>query len=88
MRQQVERWQNKEGVVELNNKRSKLLTEVAGVRNALANKYPLPLEKMVDDVIELVGNSDFTDKKTVLRELVTKIVATKKEIIYGVKYQY
>lgn len=74
----------KENVAELNEKRTKLLAEVAAVRDTLANKRPLPLEKMVDGVIELVGNLDFTDKKTVIRKLVTKIVATKKEInIWG-----
>ncbi len=76
-------------MAELNEKRSRLLAEGAGIRDTLANKRPLPLEKMVDGVIELVGNLDFTDKKTVIRKLVTKIVATKKEINkYGVTYQY
>lgn len=74
----------KENVAELNEKRSKLLVEIAGIRDTLASKRPLPLEKMVDGVIELVGNLDFTDKKAVIRKLVTKIVATKKEInIWG-----
>lgn len=74
----------KDSIVELDEKRSKILTEAAGIRDTLANKQPLPLEKMVDGVIELVGNLDFTDKKAVIRKLVTKIVATKKEItIWG-----
>ena len=61
-------------------KRSKFLIKIAGIRDTLASKQPVPLEKMIDGVIELVGNLDFTDKKAVIRKLVTKIVAIKKEI--------
>jgi len=74
----------KDTVADINEKRSKLLSEASGIRDTLANKRPLPLEKVVDGVIELVGNLDFTDKKAVVHKLVTKIVATKKEItIWG-----
>lgn len=74
----------KDKVYELNEKRRQIHGEISGVRDTLANKRPLPLEKMVDGVVKLVGNLDFTDKKAVVRKLVTKIVATKKEItIWG-----
>ncbi len=44
----------------------------------------LPLEKLVDGVLKLVESLDSTDKKLVIRKLVTKIVATKEEItIWG-----
>ena len=39
----------------------------------------LPLEKIVDDVIKLVQDLDFTNKKAIVQKIVTKVVATKKE---------
>jgi hypothetical protein len=50
----------------------------------LVNKPAVPLEKLADGVIKLVGNLSFNDKKKVIEKLVTKIVATKEEItIWG-----
>lgn len=50
----------------------------------MANKPVLPLEKLVDGVIKLVKELDFTNKKDVIQKIVTKIVATKEEItIWG-----
>jgi predicted nucleic acid-binding Zn-ribbon protein len=69
---------------ELNEKRAKLLSEISGLEDEMTNMPTLPLEKLVDGVINLVKDLDFTNKKEVIQKIVTKIVATKEEItIWG-----
>lgn len=65
-------------------KRSELMTEISNTEAELANKPKIPVEKLIDGVLKLVGNLDFTDKKQLIQKLVTKVVATKQEItIWG-----
>jgi site-specific DNA recombinase len=74
----------KENVQDLNDKRVALVSELSGIEAELANKPAIPLEKLVDGVVKLVGNLSFNDKRKVIEKLVTKIVATKEEItIWG-----
>jgi len=46
----------------------------------LANKPLIPLEKLVDGMIKLVEDMDFSQKKHIVQETITKVVATKEEI--------
>jgi hypothetical protein len=64
----------------LNDTRRTIHKEMAAVRDELANKPTLPLEKLVDGVIKLVEDLDFSDKKQIIQKVVTKIIATKKEV--------
>lgn len=74
----------KENVQDLNDKRVAIVSELSGIEAELTNKPAVPLEKLVDGVVKLVGNLSFNDKKKVIEKLVTKIVATKEEItIWG-----
>lgn len=57
-----------------------MLLEISAVEDKLANRPSVPLEKIVDDVIKLVQDLDFTNKKAIIQKIVTKVVATKKEI--------
>ena len=57
---------------------------MSGIEAELVNKPVIPVEQLVDGVLKLVENLDFTDKKSIIRKLVTKIQATKQEItIWG-----
>lgn len=74
----------KENMHEVNAKRESIMSEASGLRDTIMNKPTLPLEKLVDGVVKLVASLDFTDKNLIIRKLVTKIVATKKEVtIWG-----
>lgn len=70
----------KEKVQELNDKREALVYELNAIEAELTNKPIVPLEKLVDGVVKLVGKLSFNDKKKVIEKLITKIVATKEEI--------
>ena len=50
------------------------------LRNSLENKRTLPLEQIVDGVVKLVEDLDFQNKRHVIQKVVTKVVATKKEV--------
>ena len=74
----------KDNFHETNTKRADIVSEMAGIEAELANKPVIPVEQLVDGVVKLVQSLDFTDKKSVIRKLVTKIEATKQEItIWG-----
>ena len=74
----------KDNFHETNTKRADIVAEVSGIEAELANKPVIPVEQLIDGVLKLVQSLDFTDKKSVIRKLVTKIEATKQEItIWG-----
>ncbi len=74
----------KDNFHETNTKRTDIVAEMSGIEAELANKPVIPVEQLVDGVLKLVQSLDFTDKKSVIRKLVTKIEATKQEItIWG-----
>jgi hypothetical protein len=74
----------KDNFHETNTKRADIVSEMSGIEAELTNKPVIPVEQLVDGVLKLVENLDFTDKKSVIRKLVTKIEATKQEVtIWG-----
>lgn len=57
---------------------------MSGIEAELANKPVIPVEQLVDGMIKLVASLDFTDKKSIIRKLVTKIEVTNQEVtIWG-----
>ena len=60
--------------------RAGLLNEISGIEQDIANKPSLPLDKLVDGVVKLVEDLDFADKQQIIRKIVTKVVATQKEV--------
>lgn len=50
------------------------------LEDELGNKPALLLKKLVDDVIKLVEDLDFSNKRQIIQKVVTKIVTTKKEV--------
>lgn len=70
----------KENVAQLNESRTKIVHQVNAFEDELANKPTLPLEKLVDGVIKLVEDLDFNNKRQIIQKIVTKVVATKKEV--------
>lgn len=74
----------KDNFHETNTKRADIVSEMSGIEAELLNKPVIPVEQLIDGVLKLVGSLDFTDKKSIIRKLVTKIEATKKEVtIWG-----
>ena len=71
----------KEQMNELNEKRSQLQNTVIQAKSELANRPKLSRDELVAGVKELLGNLDFTDKKAIIRALVTKVKATQEEVI-------
>ena len=70
----------KENVAQLNEKRTKIVYQINALQAELENKPTLPLEKLVDGVVKLVEDLDFQNKRHVIQKVVTKVVATKKEV--------
>lgn len=74
----------KDNFHETNTKRADIVSEISAIEVELVNKPVIPVEQLVDGVVKWVQSLDFTDKKSVIRKLVTKIEATKQEItIWG-----
>lgn len=74
----------KDNFHEINTKRTNIVSEMSGIEAELVNKPVIPVEQLIDGVLKLVGSLDFTDKKSIIRKLVTKIEATKQEVtIWG-----
>jgi site-specific DNA recombinase len=74
----------KDNFHETNTKRADISAEISSIQAELVNKPVIPPEKLIDGVLKLVGNLDFTDQKSIVQKLVTKIIATKKEVtIWG-----
>lgn len=71
----------KDNFHETNTKRADIVSEMSGIEAELVNKPVIPVGQLVDGVLKLVESLDFTDKKSVIRKLVTKIEATKQEVI-------
>lgn len=69
----------KENMKEIADKRKNINTELTTVEAELANTPKLSLEQLVDGVQETLQNLDLTDKKAIMKKIVTKIVATQKE---------
>jgi hypothetical protein len=59
---------------------ARLLNEVRVIEREIANKPAIPLEKLVDDVIKLVEDLEFNDRRHIIQQVVDKVIATKKEV--------
>ncbi len=70
----------KENVAELNAKRTQLMSELSGIRDQIANTPTLPLEQLVEGVVKLVTDLDYSKRRQIIQKLVSKVVATKQEV--------
>lgn len=70
----------KDVMYELNDKREALVAEVSALEDEMTNQRPVTLEQYFDGTIKRVENLSFTEKKAIIRKVVTKIVATKQEV--------
>jgi hypothetical protein len=74
----------KEQMQELIDQRSELHNAISNAETELGQQPKLTLEQLVAGAQELLGKLVFTDKKAIVRMLVTKIKATQEEaIIWG-----
>jgi site-specific DNA recombinase len=74
----------KDNMKEVADKRSQFNVELTNIEAELADKPKLSVEELVAGFKETLQSLDLTDKKTIIRKIVTKIVATQKEaIIWG-----
>ena len=65
---------------EISDTRGRLFNEVRIIEKDLANKPVVPLEELVDGVIKLVEDLDFTDRRYIIQQVVDNVVATKEEV--------
>lgn len=70
----------KSSVLSVHENRSHLSRRISSIENELATQPALSLEELVDGVVKLVESMDFANKKQIIRKLVTKVVATQKEV--------
>jgi site-specific DNA recombinase len=70
----------KDNVATLNENRTKIVYQINALQAELVNKPTLPLEELVDGVVKLVEDLDFQNKRQIIQKVVTKVVATKKEV--------
>lgn len=69
---------------ELNEKREAVISEISALEDEMTNQKPITVEQYFDGTIKQLENLSFTDKKAIIKKVVTKIVATKQEVsIWG-----
>lgn len=69
---------------ELNEKREAIISEISALEDEMTNQKPITVEQYFDGTIKQLENLSFTDKKAIIKKVVTKIVATKQEVsIWG-----
>jgi site-specific DNA recombinase len=74
----------KDVMYELNEKREAAISEISALEDEMTNQKPITVEQYFDGTIKQLENLSFTDKKAIIRKVITKIVATKQEIsIWG-----
>jgi site-specific DNA recombinase len=74
----------KDVMYELNERRETLISEISAVEDEMTNQKPITIEQYFDGTVKRVENLSFTEKKAIIRRVVTKIVATKEEVsIWG-----
>lgn len=61
-------------------RRDKLVHEINDLESILMTQPKLPLEKLVCGVLELLEEPDFNAKREIIKTVITKVVATQKEI--------
>lgn len=70
----------KDVMYELNQKREATVAEISALEDEMTNQKPISVEQYFDETIKRVGNLSFTEKKAIIKRVVTKIVATKQEV--------
>jgi|GEM_PF-858100 len=70
----------KDVMYELNQKREATVAEISALEDEMTNQKPISVEQYFDETIKRVGNLSFTEKKEIIKQVVTKIVATKQEV--------
>lgn len=70
----------KDVMYELNQKREATVAEISALEDEMTNQKPISIEQYFDETIKRVGNLSFTEKKAIIKRVVTKIVATKQEV--------
>lgn len=70
----------KDVMYELNQKREATVAEISALEDEMTNQKPISVEQYFDETIKRVGNLSFTEKKEIIKRVVTKIVATKQEV--------
>ncbi|MDB5166071.1 MAG: Site-specific recombinase, invertase Pin [Candidatus Saccharibacteria bacterium] len=69
---------------ELNDKREAIVSEINALEDEMVNQKPITVEQYFDGTIKRIENLSFTEKKAIIKKVITKIVATKQEIsIWG-----
>lgn len=71
----------KDQMQELIEERTELHNNIAKAEEELGEQPKLSLEQLVDGAQKMLGNLVFTDKKAIIRKLVTKVKATPEEVI-------
>lgn len=64
---------------ELNQKREATVAEISAPYE-ITNHKPISVEQYFNETIKRVGNLSFTEKKVIIKRVVTKSVATKQEV--------
>lgn len=70
----------KDVMYELNQKREATVAEISALEDEMTNQKPISVEQYFNETIKRVGNLSFTEKKEIIKRVVTKIVATKQEV--------
>lgn len=70
----------KENMSELNETRRQIIDDITATNDEMKNKPTLPLEELVEGVIKLVERLDFANKRQIVQKVISKVVATKKEV--------
>ena len=74
----------KDVIHELNEKREAVISEISALEDEMTNQKPITVEQYFDGTVKRVENLSFTEKKAIIRKVVTKIIATKQEVkIWG-----
>jgi hypothetical protein len=69
---------------ELNEKRETVISEISALEDEMTNQKPVTVEQYFDGTVKRVENLSFTEKKEIIRKVITKIIATKQEVkIWG-----
>src|SRR5690606_8443472 len=69
---------------ELNNKFEFLIAKISALEDEITNQKPITVEQYYNGALTVVENLSFTEKKEIIKKVITKIVATKQEVkIWG-----
>ena len=70
----------KDVMYELNQNREATVAEISALEDEMTNQKTISVEQYFDETIKRVGNLSFTEKKAIIKRIVTKVVATKQEV--------